>query len=353
MNLEGVKKVTAQETLRMSRMDEHTLCIYSCALSEKSILHHIMSKLKEYEEKENKKIKSSIILNVIKDRQGIPYGYGYAYVSNSRLYHLLLGNNEDGTERKEIIDKTIPNFKGISRFNTQINNKSNILIDLFTDSEWTEKIKDWSVYSTSIYEGNKSPLIDINNPVLYDNKEKEMLQRFKQRALNKGKTLEELDYVHEEYAVVECAPAIVKDVDVTLVPHQLFCPIVPDWITEKKIHARISNFLHGKRNLRKKGPPYPLVKIDPVKRTCFVEFDSNTKDAQFILLMIKTMSFTHPKKGTEHVLHFTHMKKHYNFSGNKSKNPNKKFSGNENQNGFTSNKKSSKRKSRKNFRGRW
>lgn len=289
-------KATAEDVLRNSRMDEHTLCVYFCVLDEKDILENLFGAIREYENNINRRIKSSHFLNVIRDRQGIPYGYGYLYVSNPEVYYLLLGKNPDGSDRKGVVDHS-----ETSPENVKLLFKENSF-------EWNQLIEDWSEFSNALEERELDPLVDISNPVYYNSKQKQNLQMFKQRAIQKGKTLQELDYVHNEYAIVECTPAIVKDVDIEYIPNKLFCPVVPEWVSSKVIQAKFQTFVQGKN---KNARFYPYVRLDPNKRSCVVEFDHNTRDAQFALLMAKNLTFTHPRRNKEHTLFFSHMKKHH------------------------------------------
>ena len=55
-------------------------------------------------------LKCDCRVNLVTDRNGTHFGYGYAWVSNTEVYHILLGKNPDGSERIDYTDD--PNWQG-------------------------------------------------------------------------------------------------------------------------------------------------------------------------------------------------------------------------------------------------
>jgi hypothetical protein len=216
-------------------------------LDESDILNTIVKAFTCYEQQCGKAFLSSFKVNVIRDREGIPYGYGYLYVSNPEVYHILLGRNPDGSERKEILD----HFKEMG-------------VDLNNVDFWDKPLEDWTIYADAMEEVDLEPLVEVP-PVFYTEKHQAAFKVFKQRLRAKGKKIEDLDYWHDDYAPIEIRPAVVKDVDISLEPHKLFTHDVPDWITEKMIYHRFLHFVQGKTPellSRKKRTLYPRVSMD-------------------------------------------------------------------------------------------
>lgn len=296
-----------------SRHDQHTLCVYACVLDEEDIMNAIQSAIKKYEKKVQKTFPCTYSINVIKHSGGAPKGYGYLYVSNVKIYHLLLGKNPDGSERVVVVDKT-----------------SDMNCDLDVRDYIENPIGDWGAFADATERIELDSLIDIP-PVKYTKKHLGHLEVFKRQVKEMGKVLEELDYWHEDKAPIELHPAVVRDIEANAEAHRLFAQGVPPWISEKMIQQRFQKYLKGKiRPNRLAG--YPNVEIDRNHKTCTVRFNPDTRDAQFALLMARALCFKNKKNNRrsantrnsrakngwnsdnsadleEHKLYFSHLKK--------------------------------------------
>jgi len=76
--------------------DTHTLYVISGNHDARDVKEAIKKSLMEYD---NKYVNTKIIVNVVKNRNMDYIGISYVYVSDTSAYHILCGNNEDGTSR--------------------------------------------------------------------------------------------------------------------------------------------------------------------------------------------------------------------------------------------------------------
>lgn len=89
----------------METYDNRTLYIFTNGLEEKEIVNSIAKAIQYYEKETGDEIHTFFRVNMVKNLNREPLGYAWLYVTNPKLYHLLSGNNPDGTERIEIINQ--------------------------------------------------------------------------------------------------------------------------------------------------------------------------------------------------------------------------------------------------------
>jgi len=92
-------------------------------------------------------------------------------------------------------------------------------------------------------------------------------------------------------------PAHVKPVDKEYCENVLCARSVPNWLRTDDIFEKFRVFVRDEnKKIKKRGKTgivelrYPIVNITKNK-LCFVEFDPQTRDAQFALLMMKKVKF--------------------------------------------------------------
>ena len=86
----------------METYDTKMLYVFTNGLTEREIAYSIAGGIQDYEEKTGDTIETFFRINVVKNQNNEPIGYAWIYLTSSKLYQLLCGNNPDGTERIEI-----------------------------------------------------------------------------------------------------------------------------------------------------------------------------------------------------------------------------------------------------------
>ena len=254
--------------------DEHTLYIISGAARNEDLKAAVMRAIKFYEKKHGKKCPCEIITNLINDREGSPYGFGYLYLTNPQVYHMLLGKNPDGSERTEIIEKDL----GYLAWSEDMD---------FNDIPWF----DWADAAEEIEIISLPPLMTLPS-FKYRNEQKEQLKKL----VEKLKASERKQLDPDQFDPVRCTitldAGLVKPVDEKYSAHILCARDVPEWLTEKDVYHRFRTFVSRKKK-NERGKIYPFVSINKKNRLIFVEFDATTRDAQFALLMTTKINFVY------------------------------------------------------------
>jgi len=271
--------------------DEHTLYIISGAARNEDLKSAVFRAIKKYEKEHRRKLPCEIIANLIYDREGLPYGFGYLYLSNPQVYHMLLGKNPDGSERTEIIEKDLDYLP---------------LSDLDFDIPWF----DWADAAEEIEIRSLPPLMTL--PSFYYRKEqKEQLKKLVEKLKVSERKQLDPDQFDDTMCTFKLDAGLVKPVDEKYSAHILCAQGVPEWLTGKDIYNRFRRFVSNK-NKNDRGKVYPLISINKKNKMVFVEFDSNTRDAQFALLMTTKLNFEFTdsfRSGKNHLnktLIFTH-----------------------------------------------
>lgn len=273
--------------------DDHTLYVISGAARNGDLKSAVLRAIKSYEKKSGKRYPCEVISNLIYDKEGIPYGFGYLYVSNPQIYHMLLGKNPDGTERTTIIEKDLDYVAWFENMEIQ-------------DVPWF----DWADAAEEIEIKPLPPLITLSS-FYYRPDQKEQLKKL----LEKLNSSEKKHLDPEQFDLKKCTfkldAGLVKPVDEKYLPHTLCARDIPHWLTEKDIYKRFRPFVSNKKRSNS-NKLYPVVYINRKNRLAFVEFDSNSRDAQFALIMTTKVNFVSPgnfrsgSKALHQTVIFTH-----------------------------------------------
>ncbi len=252
-------------------------------------------------------------VNLVETREGKSLGKAFVFVTDPRVYHVLLGRNPDGSDRIEYRDDpswsppsdgNVSNDAGWSTISTPV---SVLKMDWANDEE-VEEVK--FISNTS----NKQvcpkipvpldPLVTLP-PYKLSSKQIEE-KRAKIIADNQGK----LDFDPSKINISETAHFIVDralahSVDDKYMPNILKSKNVPDWITKDDLkiqfapYATKSDAVHDriiKGHQTKES--YPFVNINE-DRVAFIIFDPSTNDALFALhMMMKTFMSKEMPNGT-------------------------------------------------------
>lgn len=286
--------------------DSHTLYIRCDCASVDQIRNAFGLALTEYQEKKGVSIDCRYRVNLLVDREGNSFGAAFVFVTNSAVYHMLLGKNEDGSDRVDYMDDPTWNPPNED--------------SLANESGWT---------SAPVYDDNLSwaDLCDIEDE--YERFKDEEEQRYicpkivikldplmtlppykltaQQIEDKRNKIIDEnvgkSDFdpnlvVVSEFAYFGVDRAVVQPVDHKFMPNILKSQNIPEWITKDDLKAQFRPYATDSISIQEriiKGciieETYPFVNINE-GRVAFVIFDPNTYDAQFALHMMKKLSLS-------------------------------------------------------------
>lgn len=273
--------------------DDHTLYVTSGASNNEDLVRNVSRALRTFEGTTKKKYPCDIISNLVFDRENVPYGFGYLYVSNTQVYNMLLGKNPDGSERTSIVEK-----KGKT---------------VFTPDDGVEWIEDWSQDERELAVKELPKLL---NPARheYTPKQKITFQRLITKINSSEKQHIPPDYFHPDGCEFVFERAHVKPVSVQYSLNILCGRKIPVWLSPEIVYNIFRRFISDKRVKKKvrvknrfTEVPYPVVTINRKSGLCFVEFNPLSRDAQFALLMTTKVVFRNHKKSSQSsVVMFTH-----------------------------------------------
>ncbi len=244
-------------------------------------------------------------VNLIVDKEGKYFGFGYIRVSDPRVYWMLLGKNPDGTERiEEKLDASWTMPKNPN--------------DGLTMEEILEKNKNKSWYDIGKEEDLYiQPKIKIVLPSLitipgfsYD---RDQIIHLKELAIENESKAEV-----PKIGYFEISRAYATDPEPGMLKHRLCARNVPDWIPVEAFKAIFSFYLSETKKEsvsvrignKEVTDTYPIINFVDSKnggRIVFVTFDPSTHDAIFALLMTKKTHIINPKNSKQKVtLIFTH-----------------------------------------------
>ena len=231
-------------------------------------------------------INCNIKVNLIVNKNGEYYGFGYVRVSDERVYWMLLGRNPDGSER--VIEYPDPNWVPPSTQNTFEEDQ-----EKFTEMSWYEIAQEEDKHIQPIIREDLGPLMVIPG-YEYDAKQYQHLQEV---AVKTGKDPSKVPTM----GYFEFSRAYSRDVEKGKEPNVLCARQVPDWIPSvafKNIFS-IYTTTTGTTSGNNSEERYPIVTLTNSKkeagRTVLVTFDPATKDAIFALLMTRKVRIVHPK----------------------------------------------------------
>ncbi len=302
--------------------DEHTLHVKCGPATHSQVRDMIHVAL--YEAKSKFGLDCNFLVNLVQKRTGESVGMAFVYLTNPKVYWMLLGKNEDGSERVYYIDDPTwvsPLEKGIN------------VDDWMTIPEPDmEKGEDWATFSDRCFEYDRlvqehkdsfvpkkvpiyeEPLIKmggylpdayqkqwLRNKIIKDNEEDPLFD---------PSTIEIPSVVY---------PRIGRSVgrwpDAEYMPNIIKCGPVPLWITEDMIKIKFLPFATDSISAQDKycngvecKDNYPLVKFN-ARREAFVTFDPATFNALFAIQMLMKAQFTRKlPNGSEEsaLLLFTH-----------------------------------------------
>lgn len=302
--------------------DNHTLQISCDCATREQIASAIDAALNQYESQHSKLVDRRFFVNLVTDRYGKSFGFAYVFFPNSAIYHMLLGHNEDGSERIELIDDPswekpsdgqIPSFDDDNDEEMDYNQPSFI----WDQPDAMDSSGDWAAIISekdNKEQQRQAELAKYQQPqirvsleplMVLDPFELTPLQAEKKRQdiIDRNKEDEEFDankitVAPEAYFQVD--RAMCKPVDDKFMHNVLRCRGVPRHIKERDLKIAFSPYasdITTSHERRVRGQvvteTYPIININN-ERTAFIIFDPETNDARFALHMMKKVEFTNP-----------------------------------------------------------
>ncbi len=268
----------------------HILYVESGIANPDQLVSAIKQAISETSKKLNRPIDTKFKVNLVMDRTGKKYGYGYIWFTNPEVCYMLTGKNPDGSERFEYQDD--PNWippaepKPVFFVNFEIPYSGRSWADIAEEEEEIEK-----AYTC--------PKIKVPLPPLM--------------------TLPEYEYTPEQKSdpsVVGSkgrfivSPAYVGELDSKYCPNILCGRNIPSWVSEidlKDIFRPYASNPTSQVRRKVNGvnilDTYPFVMIND-KRVAFITFDPKTHDAEFALLMCRKVDFE--KNDEKYIVVFNH-----------------------------------------------
>jgi len=235
-------------------------------------------------------------VNLIVDKDGKYFGFGYIRVSDPKIYWMLLGRNPDGSERVE--EHLDPNWKPPVNTNDGLSFEQ--ILEKNKNKSWFEIAQEEDSYIQPKIKINLSPLITIPG-FEYDD---EQIAHLKELAIEKG----EPNAVIPKYGYFELSRAYASFPDSNFLKNRLCARNVPEWIPEEAFKTIFSSYVSeeykgktGKIRIGNKeiSDTYPIINFVDAKnkggRIVFVTFPPETNDAIFALLMTKKTRVVNPK----------------------------------------------------------
>ena len=217
-------------------------------------------------------------INLLVNREGEYFGYGYIWVSSEEIYWMLLGRNPDGTER--IREYPDPNWSPPSK-----KEASN------GDKNWIDIVEDEDAFIQPMIKEALPPLVTIPG-YEYDEEQITHLEELSED----GNEIPKIGYfeIGRGYAI-DAPPGTLR--------HKICARNVPSWIPENVFKNIFSFYVRDSNN------DYPKVNIINSKKgkIVFISFEPGKKDALFTLLMTKKITIVNPQnKSQKSTLVFTH-----------------------------------------------
>lgn len=231
-----------------------------------------------------------IKVNLIFNKSGDYYGFGYIHVSREDVYWMLLGKNPDGTDRVlEYLDPDwVPPLPKPELTQEQEQER-------YSSMKWYEIAEEEDNYVHPTIRQILKPLMPVPG-YEYD----ELQYRHHQEVAKRdGKDPTKVP----KTGYFEFSRAYARDVDSGKMENVLCARQVPDWIPPfvfKQIFKYyVSDSVKTITNEDGTEDTYPIVNLIDGKREggriVFVAFEGGTKDAIFALLMTRKVHIVHPK----------------------------------------------------------
>ena len=314
--------------------DTHTLYVTTGLATAKQLSECINSAVSQVSKKLRRGITTTFKTNIIHDRSGASMEFGFLWITNPEVYHMLLGRNPDGSER--VILKDDPSWISCDEKEKKKDQETEE-IDLLEDFETSTF--EWGLEETE-NDKLKVPQIRIEQeplmvlpPYTYTSEQYEKMKKkirserdiirraeiaqckltcvdsppspssHDDSSITLSSSQEDNDSL-EDYPLqgnILVEPAFVVEVEEGISHNILWTSHLPSWITHGDLKKEFSKFttdVNKKVSYRDKSTnkfvddTYPVVNIDRNRHEVTITFDPIRRDAQFALHMSKKLTFT-------------------------------------------------------------
>lgn len=245
-------------------------------------------------------IDSTVVVNVIKNRNDELTGCGYAFV-DPPLYNVLMGLNPDGTKRVTVSD----------------------------DPNWVAPTVPLEQALKDLEENRKNDMFDLRSSWAYEDQlehERENLKRSYMcpKITRDDSSLVQPDWLNYTYTEndnqitdrIDVQPAFVQIED--KYKNVMVANNIPAWITEDHVRPFFNPYFNGRiiQNGKFKGTPYPIIEIDQELNNLYICFNPNNYDCGFTSYMTKRIMLFDPKTCEPTVIMFRNTRRRFNRNKN-------------------------------------
>jgi len=282
--------LTTKPTIKFN--DTSTLFIDSGVSTNEQVSECLRVAIQDAEKILDRETNCKLKVNLIVDKEGKYFGFGYIRVSEPEIYWMLLGRNPDGSERIE----EYPDPDWVQPVNPNEGLTPEEILEKNQGKSWVEIGEEEESFIQPTIKKILPPLITIPG-YLYDEDQISHL-----RELEEDKNIE-----IPEVGYFEISRAYATDPQNGMLKNRICARKVPEWIPIEGFKSIFSSYV-SKESKEKKGTirsgnkeitdTYPIVNfVDSKKggRIVFITFDPQTHDAIFSLLMAKKTRIVNPK----------------------------------------------------------
>ena len=272
-------------------LDDSILYIDSGVAHSEQISACLKIAIKDAEKVLKKDTKCRFKINLLVNKEGEYFGYGYIWISCPEIYWMLLGKNPDGTERVE--EYPDPNWKSpnvVKENNLKETNE--VKHNENTNMNWIDIVEQEDAYVQPMIKKVLPPLVTFTG-YEYD---EDQIQHLKE--------LQEDNNEIPKMGYFEISRGYAIDAPPGTLRHRICARNVPNWIPLEAFKSIFSFYIQNK------DTDYPIVNFVEAKKggkIVFITFDPAKKDAIFTLLMTKKTVLINPKNPKQTVtLIFSH-----------------------------------------------
>jgi hypothetical protein len=272
--------------------DEHTLTVKVHPVVTQEQLSAALQSALSAASSMGPEYQTKFMINMVK-KKGVRTGRGFVWLSNPKVYHMILGRNPDGSPR-------IRRYKDPNWIAPEVDPFAN----LGKGKSWADMMEEEEAQQAPIIEEQLPPLVTV--PTI--------------------KLTPEQQAQHEEKATevsIHIEAALAHDVEVGFSHNILRSSALLPFMDEKFIKNEFQCFSTSKNTLPiRTGPTkkdivnetFPYVKIVThntprgPERVAYVTFDSATRDASFAFHMMRQREYKNSKTQQTFIVNYTYAK---------------------------------------------
>lgn len=244
---------------------------------------------------EKQSLECKIRVNLIVNKDGEYYGFGYIHVARKEVYWMLLGKNPDGSDR--VLEYLDPNWQPPQA------KPANEETEKYANMRWYEIVEEEDKNVHPKIKKVLPPLMVVPGYV-YDEQQYKHHQEIADREGKDPATVPTMGFF-------ELSRAYVKDVEPGKIENVLCARQVPPWIPPIAFKQIFRDYVSDKTTLHKikrtdsngddewVEDTYPMINLVKGRKDAgnivFITFEPGTKEAMFALLMTRKVTITHPK----------------------------------------------------------